>query len=207
MGALNDLDRTLFLRVAARRLRGADRWLPPLSRAADHGVLWMASAAVLGATGNRTARRAALRGAGSLLLASAAANIFAKGASRRPRPVLDPVPVVRRLLRQPVTSSFPSGHSASAAAFATGLALESPLLGAVAAPVAAGVMLSRVYVGVHYPGDVLAGAALGVGAAALTLRWWPRRPARRHLPAPDRLRLGKAVHGLTVYRPPNPAAP
>ncbi|MDH6574498.1 phosphatase PAP2 family protein [Kitasatospora sp. MAP5-34] len=177
MGALNDLDRELFVRVAVRSLRGADPWLPRLSRAADHGVLWLTSAAVLGATGSRTARRAALRGVGSVLLASATANIFAKGATRRPRPEIDPVPVVRRLLRQPVSSSFPSGHSASAAAFATGLALESPLLGVVAAPVAAGVMASRVYVGVHYPGDVLAGAALGAAVAALTLRWWPRLAA------------------------------
>ncbi|GAA0665168.1 bifunctional phosphatase PAP2/diacylglycerol kinase family protein [Kitasatospora atroaurantiaca] len=187
MGALNELDRQLFVRFAARRLRGADPWLPRLTHAADHGVLWLASAAVLGASGSRTARRAALRGVGSLLIASAVANLPAKYAARRPRPLLDPVPVVRRLLKQPVTSSFPSGHSASAAAFATGLALESPLLGAVAAPVAAGVMASRVYVGVHYPGDVLAGAALGAGAAALTLRWWPRRPNRPAATAPPHL--------------------
>ncbi len=173
--ALNDLDARLFVRVASRRLRGTDPWLSRLTRAADHGKLWMTGAALLGATGNRTARRAALRGAGSLLLASALANVAAKGLTRRPRPALDPVPVVRRLLKQPVTSSFPSGHSASAAAFATALAIESPLLGAIAAPVAAAVMASRVYVGVHYPGDVLAGAALGAGTAALTLRWWPRR--------------------------------
>ncbi|KJS54069.1 phosphoesterase [Streptomyces rubellomurinus subsp. indigoferus] len=184
--ALNDLDARLFVTVASRRLRGTDPWLSRLSRAADHGKLWMGGAALLGATGNRTARRAALRATGSLLLASALANIAAKGLSRRPRPALDPVPVVRRLLKQPVTSSFPSGHSASAAAFATALAVESPLLGAIAAPVAAAVMASRVYVGVHYPGDVLAGAALGAGTAALTLRWWPRRsdhPADTAAPA------------------------
>ncbi|MFJ7280826.1 phosphatase PAP2 family protein [Kitasatospora sp. NPDC098663] len=184
--ALNDLDARLFVQVASRRLRGADPRLSRLTRAADHGKLWMGTAAVLGASGNRTARRAALRGAGSLLIASAAANIAAKGLTRRPRPALDPVPVVRRLLKQPITSSFPSGHSASAAAFATALAIESPVLGAVAAPVALGVMASRIYVGVHYPGDVLAGAALGAGVAALTLRWWPRRIDRpAHTAAPQ----------------------
>ncbi|MFE9423727.1 bifunctional phosphatase PAP2/diacylglycerol kinase family protein [Kitasatospora sp. NPDC006697] len=159
----------------------------------------MGGAALLGVTGNRTARRAALRGAGSLLLASALANVAAKGLTRRPRPLLDPVPVVRRLLKQPVTSSFPSGHSASAAAFATALAIESPLLGAAAAPVAAAVMASRVYTGVHYPGDVLAGAALGAGTAALTLRWWPRRnqrPASTAAPAVDApaLPTGEGLH-------------
>ncbi|GAA2147161.1 bifunctional phosphatase PAP2/diacylglycerol kinase family protein [Kitasatospora kazusensis] len=187
MGALNDLDRELFVRVAVRGLRGADPWLPRLSRAADHGKLWFGTAALLGATGHRGARRAALRGVGSVLLASTAANIFAKGATRRPRPLIDPVPVARRLLRQPASSSFPSGHSASAAAFATAVALESPLLGLAVAPVAAGVMASRVYVGVHYPGDVLAGAALGAGVAALTLRWWPRRADRPATTSPPRI--------------------
>nr|BFD96411.1 bifunctional phosphatase PAP2/diacylglycerol kinase family protein [Kitasatospora sp. Xyl93] len=171
---LDAIDRALFDRIAAARLHGTGPWLRALSRAADHGVLWTGAAALLGAVGGRRGRRAALRGLGSLAIASATANTVAKHATRRPRPVLDGVPSVRRLLRQPVTTSFPSGHSASAAAFATGVAIESPLLGAAVAPVAAAVALSRVYTGVHYPGDVLAGAALGTAAAATTLRWWPR---------------------------------
>ncbi|MFJ9606159.1 bifunctional phosphatase PAP2/diacylglycerol kinase family protein [Kitasatospora sp. NPDC101176] len=163
--------------MAHARLHGLEGWLPGLSRSADHGLLWTASAGLLAACGDRTARRAALRGLGSLLLASAAANVVAKSVAGRQRPVLDAVPLARRLTRQPVTTSFPSGHAASAAAFATGLALESPALGAIAAPLAGAVMVSRVYVGAHYPSDVVAGAALGVSMAALTLRWWPRRPS------------------------------
>jgi undecaprenyl-diphosphatase len=84
--------------------------------------------------------------------------------------------MARRTKRAPRTSSFPSGHSASAAAFATGVALESPALGAVALPVAAAVGFSRIYTGVHYPGDVLVGAAVGAGIAAGTTRWWPVSP-------------------------------
>ncbi|MGW1174862.1 phosphatase PAP2 family protein [Kitasatospora sp. NPDC002543] len=171
---LDAIDRALFDRIAAAPLHGTRPWLRALSRAADHGVLWTATAAVLGTVGGRRGRRAALRGLGSLAIASATANTVAKHATRRPRPAADGVPAIRRLLRQPVTTSFPSGHAASAAAFATGVAIESPLLGAAVAPVAAAVAFSRVYTGVHYPGDVLAGAALGAGAAATTLRWWPR---------------------------------
>ncbi|WP_405014445.1 bifunctional phosphatase PAP2/diacylglycerol kinase family protein [Kitasatospora sp. NBC_01539] len=191
MRALRTLDRRLFARVAESRLRGAHPVLPRLSTAANHGVLWLGAAAVLAASGSRTARRAALRGVGSLALASLVANLPAKSATRRPRPLLDTVPLARRLRVQPLTSSFPSGHSASAAAFTVGVALESPALALCVAPVALGVMASRVYVGVHYPGDVLAGAAFGAGAALLTTRWWPRAaeapaqaaPPQVHAPA------------------------
>ncbi|MER8188328.1 phosphatase PAP2 family protein [Kitasatospora sp. NPDC094015] len=206
MRAINDLDRRLFNRVALSRLRGAHPVLPRLTRAADHGVLWLGTAAVLAATGHRTARRAALRGAGALALASLTANVLAKGASRRPRPVIDQVPAVRRLLVQPRTTSFPSGHSASAAAFATAVAIESPLLGLAVAPVAAGVMASRVYVGVHYPGDVLAGAALGAGLAALTLRWWPPRAMRPATAAPPGIEAPALPGGRGLSVVVNPSA-
>ncbi|MFJ9523404.1 diacylglycerol/lipid kinase family protein [Kitasatospora sp. NPDC101801] len=183
--ALTDFDAQRFAKVASHRLRGSDPWLSRLTRATDHGKLWTGVAAALAATGNRTARRAALRGVGSLLIASAVADLAAKGLTRQPHQTHDAVPVLRRLLERPVTGSRVSGRSASAAAFATALAIESPALGAVAAPLALGVMASRVHAGEHRPGDVLAGAALGAGVAALTLRWWPRAgdgPARTAAP-------------------------
>ncbi|WP_329587207.1 phosphatase PAP2 family protein [Kitasatospora sp. NBC_01250] len=180
-GAAAALDQRLFVRVARARLPVVGRVLPGLSRAADHGVLWSAAAAGLAACGTPQAKRAAGRALGSLLVASALANVVAKRMAGRPRPELSSVPLVRHLRRAPFTSSFPSGHSASAAAFAVGLGLESPALGVAAAPVALGVMLSRVYVGAHYPGDVLAGAALGASAAVLLRR---RRPGPQTPPPP-----------------------
>ncbi|MFD5626716.1 bifunctional phosphatase PAP2/diacylglycerol kinase family protein [Streptomyces sp. NPDC127072] len=183
MGVLGELDLRLFRRVAASRFPAADPALRRISRAADHGRLWFGAAAGLASTGSREARRAALRGTGSLVLASLTVNTVVKWTARRPRPRLDHVPAIRHLGRQPHTTSFPSGHSASAAAFATGVALESTRYGALVAPFAASVAFSRVYVGVHYPADVLAGLAIGAGAAALTCRWWPPRPAR---PEPER---------------------
>ncbi|MEU6480079.1 phosphatase PAP2 family protein [Streptomyces sp. NPDC047017] len=158
-------DCRLFEAAAERHWPGAGPVLPRLSRSANHGVLWFAAAAAIAATRTPRARRAAVRGLASLSLASLTINTLGKRSVRRPRPVLDPVPMMRRLKQQPITTSFPSGHAASAAAFAAGVALESPGWGAAVAPVALSVAVSRVYTGVHFPSDVLAGAALGVGAA------------------------------------------
>ncbi|MET9517531.1 phosphatase PAP2 family protein [Streptomyces sp. NPDC002994] len=181
---LSARDRALFHGVATHHWPGADRVLPRLSHGANHGVLWFATAAGIAALGgSNRARRAAVRGVASLALASAAVNTIGKRSVRRGRPVLDAVPLMRQLKRQPITTSFPSGHSASAAAFATGVALESRGWGAVVAPVAASVAFSRIYTGAHYPSDVLVGAALGIGAA-FAVRGIV--PTRDQIPAPGR---------------------
>ncbi|MEU1493355.1 bifunctional phosphatase PAP2/diacylglycerol kinase family protein [Streptomyces sp. NPDC005775] len=183
-GVLHRSDLAVFQNLAQRHWPAAAPVLPRLSRSANHGLLWVGAAAGIAAFGGSArARRAALRGIASLAVASAAINTVGKSAVRRERPILDAVPVIRQLKRQPVTTSFPSGHAASAAAFATGVALESKGWGAVVAPVALSVAASRVYTGVHYPSDVLAGAALGVGAA-FALRGLV--PTRGQLPAPGR---------------------
>ncbi|MFR9794302.1 bifunctional phosphatase PAP2/diacylglycerol kinase family protein [Streptomyces sp. MS06] len=186
---LRALDHRLFAFAAERHWPGGGLVLPRLSRSANHGVLWFAAAAGIAASRSPRARRAAVRGLASLGAASLAVNTIGKRSVRRERPGLDPVPLMRRLKRQPITTSFPSGHAASAAAFAAGVALESPGWGAVVAPVALSVGASRVYTGVHFPSDVLAGAALGAGAAFAVRRLVPTRaglapPARPRAQAP-----------------------
>ncbi|MER5945590.1 phosphatase PAP2 family protein [Streptomyces sp. NPDC001904] len=182
-GRLAALDRRVFEFAAGSNWPGAERVLPRLSRAANHGVLWFAIGGALAVSGSPKARRAAVRGVASLAVASATINTLGKRSVRRARPVLDPVPLARRLKRQPFTTSFPSGHSASAAAFATGVALESRGLGAAVAPLAFSVAASRVYTGAHFPGDVLVGAALGVGAAYAVRGLVPTRD---QMPSPGR---------------------
>ncbi|MGW7521544.1 phosphatase PAP2 family protein [Streptomyces sp. NPDC054796] len=171
-------DKAAFRAVATRDWPKAEGVLPRLSRSADHSKLWMGVAAgiVVSGIGGPRARRGAVRGLASLAAASAVVNTVGKWSVRRNRPVLDAVPVIRQLQRQPRTTSFPSGHSASAAAFATGVALESKGWGAAVAPVAASVAFSRVYTGVHYPSDVLAGVAIGAATAFTVRAVLARRP-------------------------------
>lgn len=162
-------------RGAALRPSHADRVLQALSRAADHGMLWWAIAGILTVMGGRP-RRGAARGMLSLLCASAVANGVLKPVFPRRRPPPREWSTPLRGVPIPRSSSFPSGHSASAAAFVTGVASESRAVGAALAPLAAAVAYSRVHNGVHWPSDVVAGVVVGGAVAVGTRRWWALRP-------------------------------
>lgn len=197
---LGRADRWAFDRVAAARLHGLEYVLPRLSRFADHGVLWFTAAGVMGLTGRPRLRRAALRGAIAIAVASPAVNILGKQAFRRKRPVVDLVPPIRIRWKLPTSHAFPSGHSASAAAFATGVALEAPRRLAVpVAATAAAVAFARVYTGAHYPGDVLAGVGIGALAGAGTRLVWPARPPVAEVaPAAGPAKVADDGRGLVV---------
>ncbi len=169
------LDARLHARVRRLPTTRVDGWLRRLSEFADHGKLWLVVGLALGLK-KGAPRRAAVRGLGSMAVSSALVNVVLKRVFGRVRPDVEAVASSRSLGRAPHTSSFPSGHSASAAAFATGVALEAPWAGALIAPVALGVGYSRVHVGVHYPGDVVAGFAVGGAIAAASQHWWRVRP-------------------------------
>lgn len=175
--------------MRARRSTRVDAGLLLLGRAADGGKLWFGVAALLGMSGGRFRRRAALRGLFAAGIASAVANGPVKAAVRRSRPTRG------RLVRhipgypKPSTSSFPSGHAAVAAAFAAGAGQEAPALAPPLAALAALVGYSRVRSGAHHASDVAGGAVLGAGAGLLTRRLWPVAP---HEPAHARTALEPA---------------
>lgn len=173
---LRRLDLALFERTAAQNTPRLDPVIPRVSRSANHGLLWVAAAGALATFGGPRGRAAAIRALAALTIASAVVNLPVKFGARRHRPPIDRVPVVRRLPRTPTTFSFPSGHAASAAAFAAGAAIELPRTALPLGVLAGAVAYSRVYAGVHYPSDVAVGIAAGVAAAAVTLRPWPRSP-------------------------------
>ncbi len=155
-----------------------------LTNAANYSRLWLGVAAGIAVVGGPRGRRAAASGLVALGTTSAVANLVVKPLVRRSRP--DRVAAGRHeSVRMPESTSFPSGHTASAFAFALGVAAEVPLLAVPLVPVATAVGYSRVHSGVHFPGDVLAGAVLGSVVGLVSPRTIRRGPARGGLhPSP-----------------------
>ena len=172
---LGKLDRKLVRAVSGLPGGTHDDFFRRLSAVANKGKVWFGIAAVMAVFPGRT-RRAALHGVLAQAVASAVTNLGFKTLLPRARPLPEHLPVFRFVHPQPTSSSMPSGHSASAVAFALGAGLVRPALGAALAPLAAGVAYSRVHTGAHWPSDVFFGSAIGAGAALVTRKWWPVRP-------------------------------
>jgi membrane-associated phospholipid phosphatase len=163
VSALTGLDAAL-LRAARRSLGGTSA--VPLARGfstfGEHALGWIALGAVGWAAGGR--QRAWTSGVAGVVAAHTA-GVVVKRVVRRQRPDLADCPP---LVATPSRLSFPSAHSCSTAAAAVGF---GPMLGQPVMAAVTGVMLvSRVLLGVHYPSDVLSGAALGAGVAAVVRR-------------------------------------
>jgi membrane-associated phospholipid phosphatase len=152
---LRALDLAL-LRVLRTRGHGpaAERAVLTFTRSGEHGLLWLAGSAV-GAALDRPRRPVYLR-AIRVVVVGYLTNIGMKYVVRRRRPELEGLPA----LSSTVTSlSYPSAHSTTS--FAAARVLSSELPTAPLYAMATAMALSRVYVGVHYPTDIAAGAALG----------------------------------------------
>ena len=157
----NALDLALYRSVRnVARTPETVRWVRSYSRLGEHGAVWLAAGAAgvafdAGRRG-RWARATGCVGAAYLISTSI------KLAVGRRRPAVEDLP---HLMATPTGLSFPSSHATSsfAAARAFGPLLPAPLLYGAAF----GMGLSRLYLGVHYPSDVAAGAALGIALGSL----------------------------------------
>ena len=173
------LDLAIYAAIARTPTPTLDVAMSRLSRAADYSRLSLSSAALLALAGRRTGRRAAAQGLVSLGVTATVVNVAVKPLARRRRPdrLGGEVPLARHV-RMPSTRSFPSGHSAAAFAFATGVGHTSPAAAIPLRALAGLIAYSRVHTGVHYPADVLAGGLIGTALAQLTThlvgnRWPP----------------------------------
>ncbi len=170
--AIVDLDEAVDTAVdRVRGHRAVDRLMYGASELGDWSLIWHLIAAGQGMLPGRdpmTAVRASVvLGVESLVVNGGIKSLF-----RRHRPVWEEDRPRPHRIRTPRTSSFPSGH-ASSAFTAAGILSRGDPLWPVYYGVAAVVASSRVYVKMHHASDVLAGAALGVGLAALARRVWP----------------------------------
>ncbi|WP_369213013.1 phosphatase PAP2 family protein [Streptomyces flavofungini] len=163
---MHDMDHRL---LAALRDCGTDPRVAATARAlsfsGEHGALWIA-AGLIGAAADRERRGAWLRGT-ALTAAAHLTSMGLKRIVRRPRPDCAAAPLVRTAGRH----SFPSSHATSSAAAVVAYGALRPAGARLVPPLAAAVCVSRLVVGVHYPSDVAAGAALGALTARLGATW------------------------------------
>lgn len=142
-----------------------------LGLAGEYGAVWVA----IGAAGAATDRRRRGRWLAGALVAPAAilANYAVKRGVGRERPVITEHPP---LARAPSKLSFPSAHATSSVAAATALGRVEPRVRVPLYSLAAAICVGRPYLGMHYPSDVLAGAALGLLLGKLAPLPARRRP-------------------------------
>ncbi len=165
-GRLDDLDESL-LRIARTygHTPAAERKVARFSLLGEHAAVWLVlgTAESLRSRGERRSRWARATGA---VAGTYAANTALKLVVRRVRPELSDLPP---LTSTPTRFSFPSAHSSTS--FAGALAYSrAGFPGAPLYALAVGLALSRLYLGVHYPSDVLAGALLGLAVAEICTR-------------------------------------
>jgi undecaprenyl-diphosphatase len=168
-----DLNRYLFHLIN-------DVWTNPeldpcmifLGRINDYGVVWLVLLGALAALGGKIGRWAALAGLAALVVGLASSEVL-KSIVMQPRPFVS-LPDVRLLVDPPSSYSFPSVNATYAFAASSGASLTArrllgrlPVWGWGFLALAVAVSYSRVYVGVHYPGDVLGGAVVGMSISWL----------------------------------------
>lgn len=161
----------LWLQESVRRAP-LDAFFSAFTHLGDHGLLFILAAALL--LCHPKTRRAGAVAAIAMILSLLFTNLLIKPLVARPRPWLDVAGLIP-LVTEGDPASFPSGHTSVAFAFASALLWSGQTKWGKAAVVLAALMgFSRLYVGVHYPTDVLAGALLGLVYGWAAWQLWKR---------------------------------
>jgi membrane-associated phospholipid phosphatase len=171
VGALREfaaIDRAVYQAIADTPSPELDIAFRRLSTAANQSRLWLGVATAMALLGGSRGRRAAFEGLLAIGATSASVNLGIKPLAHRPRPVrAEPATFGDRYVPMPKSTSFPSGHAASAFAFAFAISRETPRLAVPIGLLAGAVAHSRVHTGVHYPSDVVIGSIVGSATAAM----------------------------------------
>ena len=169
-------DRGFYCSVGRLPTPFLDAPLREFSRFANFSKPWLLVTAAVALTGGERGRRAAVMGLAAVAATSFVVNQPMKLIGDRTRPDREALGVPKsRWVKMPATRSFPSGHSASAAAFAVVMGQQLPRLRLPLGLAAGVVAFSRVYTGVHYPGDVVGGVVAGSLVGRVTLSTFHRR--------------------------------
>jgi membrane-associated phospholipid phosphatase len=158
LGALGAADQAVlrFLRTKAPHDPATEGAFKALGAVGEYAAVWVAVGLAGGATDAPRRRRwlfGAATGPGAVVV-----NYAVKVAIGRERPLIEDHPP---LARAPSKLSFPSAHATSSFAAATALGRVDPRIRVPLYALAAGICVSRPYLGMHYPSDVLAGVLLG----------------------------------------------
>jgi membrane-associated phospholipid phosphatase len=176
LAEMEAIDEAVYEAVAGVATPRLDQAMRRLSTAANYSRISLAEAVLLDAMGGSRGRRAAAAGLASVALTSAVVNLIVKPAAGRARPARGSAPrSATRNITMPRSRSFPSGHAASAVAFASGAGREMPPVSVPLHLLAALIAYSRVHTGVHYPADVVAGAVIGSAVADIVASTVARR--------------------------------
>ncbi|GFI61949.1 undecaprenyl-diphosphatase BcrC [Clostridiales bacterium] len=144
------------------RCRSVDKVMRIVSRIGDNGAIWIGTSFCLIFMGGKS-RKAGLLMLGSLGAEASICNLAIKPSVARIRPY--DAHGLMITIKQPKDYSFPSGHTAAAFAAAFSMYMSDRKHGILMLYGAALMGFSRIYLLVHYPLDVIAGAALGVASA------------------------------------------
>jgi undecaprenyl-diphosphatase len=159
------LDQQLEQWIVEHRLGWLDPLFVGLTYAGTHGLLWIGLGIVVAVALRRP--WVAVMVAAAVVLADLSASGLKQATDRRrPEETLHGIDV---LVTTPSTPAFPSGHAATSFAAVVVLSVAAPAVAPAIVVLAALVGFSRLYVGVHFPLDVLAGALLGVAVATALL--------------------------------------